>query len=123
VTSNDSEELAAMRQTLERLSLTTKAGLPLRPLLLSVVETAKVLGLSRRIVEARVIPQLTTVRFGTRRLVPIVELERYVDGLITEAAAGRTTPVVGSNTAERKARIDAFLVDAQAKARANRTAA
>ncbi len=111
------------KELLTALTVLTKYQQPIRPYLLSVNETAKVLGLSRRVIEARVIPQLTTVRFGTRRLVPTVELERYVDGLITEAAADRTTPVVGVDVADRMRRLDARNAEAQRQARANRTAA
>ena len=48
-------------------------------LALSPIEAASALGVSRDFFDQHVIPELRVVRRGRRRLVPVRELERWLD--------------------------------------------
>lgn len=86
----------------------------IRPLLISVVDAAMLLGIDRQLFDERVVPDITTVKIGRRRLVPTAELDRYVTGLIAEAetvaAVERPLP---STVADRIRRIDDHIARAK----------
>jgi hypothetical protein len=73
------------RALVDGLAIETRHGQSVRPLPISVVDAAKVLGINRQLLDERVAPRLTTVRIGRRRLGPTIELDRYVNDLIAEA--------------------------------------
>jgi excisionase family DNA binding protein len=54
-------------------------NLPVRRLALSPNESAEALGVSRDYFDRHVAPELRMVRRGRRRLVPLRELERWLD--------------------------------------------
>lgn len=86
----------------------------IRPLLISVVDAAKVLGITRRSFDTHVVSRLATVRIGSRRLVPTAELDRYVAGLIAEAEAVATVErPIPSNMADQIRRIDEHIARAK----------
>lgn len=55
------------------------AHLPSGRLALSKHEAAQALGVSVDFLEDHVLPELRVVRVGRRRLIPIVELERWLE--------------------------------------------
>ena len=55
----------------------TKAELKRRAL--SPTEAASALGISRSVFYSDVVHELRTVRLGRRRLIPVAELERWLD--------------------------------------------
>ena len=58
-----------------------------RRLALSPDEAASSLGVSRDVLDEHVMPDLRVVRLGRRRLIPLGELERWLD-----RSAARTLP-------------------------------
>jgi len=63
--------------------VTAKATKPARPatpcLALGVEDAAASIGVSRDTFERRVLPELRVVKVGTRILVPVREIERYLE--------------------------------------------
>lgn len=55
------------------------ANRPGRRLALSVEEAAEALGISRDSFDRHVLPRVKVVAIGRRRLVPVRELERYLE--------------------------------------------
>jgi excisionase family DNA binding protein len=55
------------------------ADRPSRRLALSKAEAAQALGISVDFLEDHVLPELRVVRVGRRRLIPLAELERWLE--------------------------------------------
>lgn len=58
-------------------------------LALKPAEAAAVLGISRRTFDDLVMPELRVVYVGSRRLIPVRELEKWVDASAIRAGAGK----------------------------------
>src|SRR5207245_11555740 len=72
-------------------ALSAKGGVhrpPLPRLALSPEEAARALGVSRDFFDGHVLPELRVVRRGRRRLVPLRELERWLEQSAGRALAG-----------------------------------
>lgn len=55
------------------------SALPSLRLTLSPTEAAETLGVSRDFLDEHVLPELRVIRRGRRRLIPVRELERWVE--------------------------------------------
>ena len=75
--------------------LRKRTSQPPQRLALSKDEAAKALGVSVDFLEAHVLPELRIVRRGRRRLIPITELEKWLDEQAARAleSRDRQTPV------------------------------
>jgi excisionase family DNA binding protein len=77
------------RSSARAAAVVTKTGVP--RLALSPAEAAASLGCSRDYFDERVAPELRVVRRGRRVLVPIAELERWLDRNAARLTLGRRT--------------------------------
>lgn len=80
---------------------TTSRNSPKHKLALSIDEAAATLSLSRDTFERRIVPELRVVRVGRRLLVPVRELERWLEQeaaepLLAELARLRNGGELGS---------------------------
>lgn len=108
------------RIVIDDLVIETRHDQAIRPLLISVVDAARVLGIDRQLFDERVVPELTTVKIGRRRLVPTAEIDRYVSGLIAEAAEAKAVaePPVRTSVEERIRRINEHMEQSKQAGRA-----
>jgi hypothetical protein len=75
------------------------AGAKVPRLALTKVEAAEALGVSVDFLEQHVMPELRVIRRGRRRLIPVLELERWID----ESADVLLSGAAGAETASRSA--------------------
>jgi excisionase family DNA binding protein len=79
-----------MRSQLAKAVDTKHDAHPVAPLLISIAEAAKALGIGRTTLYGLITGgRITPVRIGGRTLVPITEMQRFVSSL---DAAGRPAP-------------------------------
>jgi excisionase family DNA binding protein len=96
VSASDASALALLVQLLAKgiasaLEQKRAQERPLPRLALSPEEAARALGVSRDFFDQHLIPELRVVRRGRRRLIPVRELERWLDEEAARALEGGRT--------------------------------
>ncbi len=86
--------MSASRRAVPHTSRDSAARAPARRLALSKLEAGTALGVSVDFLEDHVLAELRVVRVGRRRLIPVIELERWLD---KHAERAPTRPTTGSS--------------------------